>query len=116
MTDGMVYLLLKSYLLESGDEDGVDLHGGGDVHGGGVGVIAALALVDVVIGVDRGLAAQLPAQQLDGSVGDDLVCVHVGLGAGARLPDDEGEVVIIQLSCKTYFSVSTSTGRNDILT
>ena len=30
--------------LQAGDEDGVDLHGGGDVHGGGVGVITALAL------------------------------------------------------------------------
>ena len=73
------------------------LHGGGDVHGCGVGVIAALALVDMVIRVDRGLAAQLAPEHLDGSVGDDLVGVHVGLGAGACLPDHQGEVVIIQL-------------------
>ena len=37
----------------------MDLHGGGDVHGGGVGVVAALALVYVVIRMDRSLAAQL---------------------------------------------------------
>ena len=61
----------------------MDLHGGGDVHGGGVGVVAALRLIHVIVGMDRGLAAQLSAQQLDGSVGDDLVGVHVGLGPGA---------------------------------
>ena len=59
------------------------LHSRGDVHGGGVGVVTALGLVHVVIGMDRRLAAQLSAQQLDGSVGDDLVGVHVGLGPGA---------------------------------
>ena len=59
------------------------LHGCGDVHGGGVGVVTALRLVHVIVGMDRGLAAQLSAQQLDGSVGDDLVGVHVGLRAGA---------------------------------
>ena len=46
----------------------MDLHGGGDVHGGGVGVVAALALVHVVIGVDRSLAAELAAKHLDSSV------------------------------------------------
>merc|ERR1719450_387055 len=85
-------------LLEAGQEDSMDLHGRGDVHGGGVGVVTALALVDVVVGVDWGLAAQLAPQQLDGPVGDDLVGVHIGLGAGASLPDDQGEVIIIQLS------------------
>ena len=59
------------------------LHSRGDVHGGGVGVVTALGLVHVVIGMDRRLAAQLSAQQLDGSVGDHLVGVHVGLRAGA---------------------------------
>ena len=85
------------YLLEAGNEDGVDLHGGGDVHGRGVCVIAALALVHMVVRVDWCLAAQLTPEHLDGSVGDDLVGVHVGLGAGACLPDHQREVVIIQL-------------------
>ena len=76
----------------------MDLHGGGDVHGGGVGVVAALALVYVVVGMDRALAAQLSSEHLDRSVGDDLVGVHVGLGAGPCLPDHQGEVVIIQLA------------------
>ena len=49
--------ILDLYSLEPGDEDGVDLHGGGDVHGGGVGVVAALTLVYMIIGMDRSLAA-----------------------------------------------------------
>jgi len=47
----------------------------------------------VVIGVNRLLGAHDTTEQLDGAVGDDLVDVHVGLGAGAGLPDDQGEVV-----------------------
>jgi hypothetical protein len=44
--------------------------------------------------VDRRLAAALAAGQLDGAVGDDLVGVHVRLGAAAGLPDAEREVVV----------------------
>ena len=76
----------------------MDLHGSGDMHGSGVGVVTALGLVHVIVGVDGSLAAQLSTQQLDGSVGDHLVSVHVGLGAGPRLPDHQREVVIIQLA------------------
>jgi hypothetical protein len=47
----------------------------------------------VVVGVDWLLAAHGAAENLDGAVGDDLVGVHVGLRARARLPDDKGEVV-----------------------
>jgi hypothetical protein len=36
----------------------VYLYSDGNVHGGGVGVVAALALVHVVVGVDRLLAPQ----------------------------------------------------------
>lgn len=66
---------------------------GGDVHDGGEGVVGGGAHVDVVVGVDGLLAAHGAAEDLDGAVGDDLVGVHVGLGAGAGLPDDEREVV-----------------------
>jgi len=47
----------------------------------------------VVVGVDRLLAAHGAAEDFNGAVGDDFVGVHVGLCAGARLPDNEGEVV-----------------------
>ncbi len=42
-------------LLKPWDEDLVDVHGDGDVHGSRVGVVGALGLVDVVIGVHRDL-------------------------------------------------------------
>ena len=74
-------------LLQPGQQDLVDVDGHRDVHGRGVGVVGALALVDVVVGVDGRLGAQLAAHQLDGAVGDHLVRVHVALGAGARLPN-----------------------------
>jgi hypothetical protein len=47
----------------------------------------------VVVGVNRGLASQLSSHDLDSSVGDDLVDVHVGLCSRSSLEDDQGEVV-----------------------
>lgn len=47
----------------------------------------------MVIGVDRLLAAHLSAEDLNGTVRDDFVSIHIGLGAGAGLPNDEREVV-----------------------
>lgn len=57
-------------------------------------VVTALAHVDVVVGVNRLLAAELTAQHLNSAVADDLVNVHVGLCARASLENDEGEVVV----------------------
>ena len=68
------------------------LRGGGDVHGRRVGVVGRLAHVDVIVGMHRLLGAERAAQDLDRPVGDHLVGVHVGLGTGAGLPDDEREV------------------------
>ena len=59
-----------------------------NVHRGGEGVVAALAHVHVVVRSHRLLAAQLAAEQLDGAVGQDLVDVHIALGARTGLPDD----------------------------
>ena len=53
-----------------------------------------LALIHVVIGVDGVFAAQLSSQDLDGSVADHLVDVHVALGARARLPHYQGEMLV----------------------
>jgi hypothetical protein len=71
----------------------LEVQNGGDVHDSGEGVVGGGAHVDVVVGVDGLLAAHGAAQNLNGAVGDDLVGVHVGLGAGAGLPDDQREVV-----------------------
>jgi hypothetical protein len=75
-----------------GQQTVVDFLGAGDVHGRGEGVVRALAHVDVIVGMHGLLGAHFAPQHLDGAVGDHLVGIHVGLGAGARLPDDEGEV------------------------
>jgi hypothetical protein len=71
-----------------------DLLGGGDVHRGREGVVRRLAAVDVVVGVDRLLAAHDAAGELDGAVADHLVDVHVGLRAAAGLPHAQREVVV----------------------
>ena len=44
--------------------------------------------------MNRFLRAQLAARHFDGAVGDDLVDVHVGLGAAAGLPDAQRELVV----------------------
>jgi hypothetical protein len=67
---------------------------GGDVHGGGEGVVGRLALVDVVVRVNRLLGTEFAAGHLDGAIGDHLVHVHVALGAGAGLPHHQREVVV----------------------
>ena len=71
-----------------------DLLGRGDVHGGREGVVRRLRHVHVIVGVDRGLGPELATGPLDGAVGDDLVGVHVGLGAAAGLPHPKGELAV----------------------
>ena len=66
----------------------------GDVHRRGEGVVGRLAQVAVVVGMDRRFGTRLAAQPPDGEVGNDLVGVHVGLGAGAGLPDYQRKVVV----------------------
>ena len=66
----------------------------GDMHGRREGVVGRLAAVDVVVGMDGGLGAEFPSGQFDGAVGDDLVDVHVGLGAGSGLEYHQRKVVI----------------------
>merc|ERR1719341_1020873 len=83
-------------LLDPWKQHIVDLHSNRDVHGSRVGVIAALGLVHMVIRMNRSLAAKLSSKNLNGPVRDDLIGVHVGLGARASLPDDQWEMVIIE--------------------
>lgn len=71
----------------------LEVQNGGDVHDSGECVVGGGTHVDVVIGVDGLLAAHGAAQNLNSAVGDDLVGVHVGLGARAGLPNDQREVV-----------------------
>ena len=76
--------------FEGGDEEILEGHSGGDVHRGGEGVVGGLALVDVVVGVDAAIGIDLL-----GAVGDDLVGVHVGRGAGTGLVGIDGEVLVV---------------------
>jgi hypothetical protein len=71
-----------------------DLLDGRDVHRRRERVVRRLRHVDVVVGVDGGLRAELAAGQLDGPVRDHLVHVHVRLGAAAGLPDEQRELVV----------------------
>eukprot|EP01139_Manchomonas_bermudensis_P017218 Amastigsp_a516913_19.p2 type:complete len:281 gc:universal Amastigsp_a516913_19:581-1423(+) len=66
----------------------------GDVHRGGERVIRRLRHVDVVVRVHGLLRAHRPAEQLDRTVRDDFVDVHVRLGPGPCLEDDKREVVV----------------------
>lgn len=56
-------------------------------------VVGRCAHVDVVVRMNRLLRAHCAAKDLNGTVRDDFVGIHVGLRAGASLPDDEREVV-----------------------
>lgn len=47
----------------------------------------------MVIGVDGTFGAHCATEDLDGAVGNDFIGVHVGLGAGTSLPDDERKVI-----------------------
>ena len=80
--------------LDGGDERVLHPLRGGDVHRRGESVIGRLRHVDVVIGMNRLLRSQFAARHFNGAVGDDLVHVHVGLGAAAGLPDAQGELVV----------------------
>ena len=71
------------------------------MHGGGENVVGRLTQVHLVIGVHTALLTALGAQQLAGAVGQHFVDVHVGLRAGARLPDDQGELVGV-LPCNHF--------------
>ena len=44
--------------------------------------------------MNRRLGAELAAEQFVGAIGDHLVEVHVGLGAGAGLPDHQRKMIV----------------------
>ena len=53
-----------------------------------------LALVDVVIRMDRFLCTHFASEQFDAAIGNHLIEIHVGLGARACLPHHQREVFI----------------------
>ncbi len=81
-------------LADGGNQAIVQLLGRRDMHRGRERVVGGLRHVDVVVGMNRVLAAQLAAGQLDCPVRDHFVGVHVALRAAAGLPDPQREVGI----------------------
>ena len=73
---------------------GAELGDRGDVHRRRKRVVRGLTHVDVVVRVDGILRADDAAEQLDGTVRDHLVDVHVGLRSTAGLEHDEREVLV----------------------
>ena len=69
--------------------------GGGDIHRRGKGVVGGLRHVDVIVGMDRRLAAERRAGKLAAAIGDHLVHVHVELRTAAGRPNMEGKHVLM---------------------
>ena len=68
--------------------------GRGNMQRGGKAVVRALRHVDVIIGMDRALAATRARQLLVGDTRDHFVDVHIGLRAAAGLEDGQGEFLV----------------------
>ena len=79
--------------MEGRHEIFFDGAGGGDIGGGGDDVVAGLAEVDVIVGVD--LLRLILADELARAVGDNLVRVHVGRGARSCLERVDHEVRVV---------------------
>ena len=73
--------------VDRGEQPVLDGDDGGDVHGGREGVVRALRHIRMVVRMEDFLPRDLVA-----AVRDDLVDVHIGLRAAARLPYGEREV------------------------
>ncbi len=80
-------------LEQSGQQILDDRRASRDVGGRRDHVVARLPHVHVVVRVNH-LRADLAAQKLRGPVGDHLVGVHVGGGAGAGLEDVHHELIV----------------------
>lgn len=91
----LLLLLLKSLeeSLETGEQDLVSLDDCGDMHGSWESIVGTLTHVDVVVRVHE-LAPVGTSENFDGLVSDNLVHVHVRLGSGSGLPDDEWELLL----------------------
>jgi hypothetical protein len=62
--------------------------------GGRIDVVGGLRQVDVVVGMQVFVLSLFVAHQLQSAVGDHLVGVHVGGGAGTPLDHVDGELVV----------------------
>ena len=79
--------------LQGGEQSVLEFDDGSNVHSSGERVVGRGRHVDVVVGVDGLLGAHGATQDLNSTVGDHFVRVHVGLSTGTGLPDNEREMV-----------------------
>jgi hypothetical protein len=69
--------------------------GGSDVDRRWEGVVCRLRAVDVIVWVDRLVAAQWLPLAPRYQVADHLIDIHVRLGAATGLPNPEGELIVV---------------------
>src|SRR5258706_13634348 len=91
----------------------LDIDGGGNVHRRWKGVVRRLRHVYVVVGMNRMLATERCAGKLAAAVRNDLVDVHVELGAAARHPHMQREHVVMAAS--EYFVTDTCDQRVNLI-
>jgi hypothetical protein len=90
-------LLVKGLVqvAQRGQQQFVDFACRRDMHGGRKRVIRGLAAVDVVVRMHQRRLTELTAERLVGEVRDNLIGVHIGLRAGAGLPDYKRKFVVV---------------------
>src|SRR4030042_3074231 len=76
----------KEFLLEQGDRSDVDRRW--------KDIIAGLSKIHMVIGMDRLIRPFFSSQDFIGTVGNHLICVHMGGSPGARLKDIQHELFV----------------------
>ena len=72
-----------------------DADSGRNVHSRGKGIIRRLRHIDVIIGMNRRVAAKRRAGKLAASIRNHLVDVHIELRAAARHPDMQRKHVVM---------------------
>ena len=80
-------------VTQGGQQPVVDFPRCGNVHRCRERVVRRLAEIHMIVRMDGRFCFKLPAQKLYRPVGDHLVGVHVALGPGAGLPNDERKMI-----------------------
>ena len=82
-------------LLKLWNERVVNLASGCDVDGCGKGIIGALSHVDVIVWMDRfRFRKAIATHQLNGTIGDDFIDVHVARRSRARLKNIDRKLTV----------------------
>ena len=60
---------------------------------GGIGIVGRLTAIDMVVGRAIGILASLVTHDLEGTVGDHLIGIHIGRSAGTTLDHIDREIL-----------------------